>query len=71
MLDAVNLSQVCFAYEWYRAFKSGRDVMKDLPRSRRLSTQRCKIHGAKLWNWHLKIMVHYATCLQDACSARN
>ena len=33
--------------------------------------QRCQTHGAKLWNRHVKIMVHYGTCLQDACAARN
>ena len=35
------------------------------------SEQRCLTHGAKLWNRHVKIMVHYSTCLQDACAARN
>ena len=34
-------------------------------------SQRCQTHGAKLWNRHFKIMVHYGTCLQDACAARN
>ena len=33
--------------------------------------QYCHIHGAKLWNRHVKIMVNYGTCLQDACVARN
>ena len=34
-------------------------------------TQRYQTHGAKLWNRHVKIVVHYDTCLQDACEARN
>ncbi|XP_032676163.1 protein GVQW3-like [Odontomachus brunneus] len=31
------LSKTC-AYEWYKAFKEGREVVEDLPRSGRLST---------------------------------
>ena len=31
------------AYEWYSAFKSGRDVVKDLPRSARLSTSATEV----------------------------
>ena len=33
--------------------------------------QRYQTHGAKLWNRHGKIMVHYGTSLQDACALRN
>ena len=36
-----------------------------------LRGQRCQTDEAKLWNQHVKIMVHYGTCLQDACVARN
>ena len=25
------------------------------------NSQRCQTHGAKLWNRHVKIMVHYGT----------
>ena len=38
---------------------------------REVSEQRCQTHGVKLWNQHLKIMVHYGTRLQNACVARN
>ena len=34
-------------------------------------SQRCQTHGPKLWNLHVKIMVRYGTCLQDACAAQN
>ena len=36
------------AYEWYRAFKSGRDVMEDLPGSGRTSTSSTEVNIAKL-----------------------
>ena len=36
------------AYEWYSAFKSGRDVMEDLPRSGRPSTSSTEVNIAKL-----------------------
>lgn len=36
------------AYEWYKAFKSGRDVMEDLPRSGRPSTSATEVNIAKV-----------------------
>ena len=36
------------AYEWYSAFKSGRDVVEDLPRSGRTSTSLTKVNIAKV-----------------------
>ena len=36
------------AYEWYSAFKSGRDVVEDLPRSGRPSTSSTEINIAKV-----------------------
>ena len=33
------------AYEWYSAFKSGRDVLEDLPRSARPSTSSTEVNG--------------------------
>jgi hypothetical protein len=36
------------AYEWYKAFKSGRDMMEDLPRSGRPSTSATKVNIAKV-----------------------
>ena len=35
------------AYEWYSAFKSGRDVVEDLPRFGRLSTSSTEVNIAK------------------------
>ena len=35
-------------YEWYSAFKSGRDVMKDLPRSGRPSLSSTEVNIAKV-----------------------
>ena len=36
------------AYEWYSVFKSGRDVVQDLPRSGRPSTSSTEINIAKV-----------------------
>ena len=36
------------AYEWYSAFKSGRDVVEDLPRSGRPSTSSTEVNIAKV-----------------------
>ena len=36
------------AYEWYSAFKSGRDVVEDLPRSGRPSTSLAEVNIAKV-----------------------
>ena len=36
------------AYEWYNAFKSGIDVVEDLPRSDRLSTSSTEVNIAKV-----------------------
>lgn len=36
------------AYEWYRAFKSGRDVVENLPRSGRPSTSSTEVNIAKV-----------------------
>ena len=36
------------AYEWYSVFKSGRDVVKDLPRSGRPSTSSTEVNIAKV-----------------------
>ena len=36
------------AYEWYSAFKSGRDVVEDLPRSVRPSTSSTEVNIAKM-----------------------
>ena len=36
------------AYEWYSAFKSGRDVVEDLPHSGRPSTSSIELHIAKV-----------------------
>ena len=35
-------------YEWYSAFKSGRDVLGDLPRSGRPSTSLTEVNIAKV-----------------------
>jgi hypothetical protein len=37
-----TLSKTC-AYEWYKAFKRGQDVMEDLPRSSRPSTSATEV----------------------------
>ena len=36
------------AYDWYSAFKSGRDVVEDLPRSGRVSTSSTEVNIAKV-----------------------
>ena len=36
------------AYEWYNAFKSGRDVVEDLPRSGRQSTSSTEVNIPKV-----------------------
>ena len=36
------------AYEWYGAFKSGRDVVEDLPHSGRPSTSSTEVNIAKV-----------------------
>ena len=36
------------AYEWYSAFKSGRDLVEDLPRSGRPSTSSAEVNIAKV-----------------------
>ena len=36
------------AYEWYSAFKSGRNVVEDLPRSGRPSTSSTEVDIAKV-----------------------
>ena len=43
----LTLSKTC-AYEWYSAFKSGRDVVEDLPRSGQPSTSSTEINIAKV-----------------------
>ena len=42
-----TLSKTC-AYEWYCAFKSGRDVVENLPRSGRPSTSSTEVNIAKV-----------------------
>ena len=42
-----TLSKTC-AYEWYSAFKSGRDVVEDLPRSGRPSTSPTEVNITKV-----------------------
>ena len=51
MLEKANgesISSKTRAYEWYSAFKSGRDVVEDLTRSRRPSTSSTEINIAKV-----------------------
>jgi len=43
-----RLYQKTRAYEWYSAFKSGRDVVEDLPRSGRPSTSSTELNIAKV-----------------------
>ena len=45
--DKSNLSKTR-AYEWYSAFKSGRDVVEDLPRSGRPSKSSTEVNIAKV-----------------------
>ena len=43
----LTLSKTC-VYEWYSAFRSGQDVVEDLPRFGRPSTSSTKVNIAKV-----------------------
>ena len=45
------------AYEWYFAFKSGRDVVADLPRSGRPSTSSTEVNIVKVKEMMLNIVI--------------